>query len=260
MTAADAKIDKIKRFWEKQATKHRTDLAATNPDYFAKELELKALAKALDPRLDTLEAGCGNGYNLLRLADTLQARMTGFDYSAGMIDSAIEARADDPARDRLSFFVGDVLEDLSRFGSFPQVFTDRCLINLPSLELQMKALSNLANILEPGGRLVLVESTVQGQEAINEMRRCIGLETIPYHWHNTYIDVDAFLDRIPNELRHVHTEDFSSLYFVISRVFNAALTSEGQSPDYMADINKLAASLPSMGDKGPLKLFVFERQ
>ncbi len=90
------------------------------------------------------------------------------------------------------------------------------------------------------------------------MRKQIGLTPIPYHWHNAYLDMDAFLAGAPSSLKHVRTEDFSSLYFVISRVFNAALTPPGEEPDYMAKVNEIAAQLPSMGDNGPLKVFIFE--
>ena len=106
---------------------------------------------------------------------------------------------------------------------------------------------------------MLVESTRQGQESVNALRGKIGLDPIAYHWHNNYLDMPAFLARVPKTLRHCRTEHFSSLYFVISRVFNAALTPAGEAPDYDAEINRIAAALPSMGDSGPLKLFEFER-
>jgi hypothetical protein len=103
-----------------------------------------------------------------------------------------------------------------------------------------------------GGKLALVESTEQGQECINLFRQKVGLTPIPYHWHNLYLDEPAFLARVPRFLRHVATDSFASLYFVISRVFNAKLTPAGQTPDYLAEINKIAAALPSFGDCAPL--------
>ncbi len=155
MTAIDHQIERIKQFWEDQAATHGSDLAATNPDVYAKELELKALADALDPKLDTLEVGCGNGFNLFRLAEILTGRLVGFDYSENMITAAQHANERHPQRHRLSFSIGDVLGDLSAYSGAQQIFTDRGLINLPTLDLQLSALANLAEILEPGGRLVL---------------------------------------------------------------------------------------------------------
>jgi SAM-dependent methyltransferase len=259
VATTEASIDDIRAFWDKQGREHGAALAATNPDTYAKQIEIAALTRALDPACDTLEAGCGNGYNLFALSGNLTGRLTGFDYAPALVEAAQAAAGERPDADRFRFESGNILEDLSRFGRFRQVFTDRCLINLPSLDMQLAALSNLAGIVEPGGRVVLVESTRQGQEAINALRGRIGLDPIPYHWHNNYLDIPAFLHRVPATLRHVRTEDFSSLYFVMSRVFNAALTPPGEAPDYMAKINRIAAELPSFGDNGPLKLFEFER-
>ena len=58
----------------------------------------------------------------------------------------------------------------------------------------------------------------------------------------------------------VTIDSFASLYFVISRVFNAKMTPPGQAPDYLAEVNRIAAALPSFGDHAPLKLFLIEKE
>ena len=252
-------VERIREYWEDKAHQHRENLAATTPDPLAKNLEIGALKAALDPTLDTLEIGCGNGYNLFALAETFSGALTGIDFAPAMIEVAREsAKAKSDAK-RVRFEVGSVLDDLSSLGEVPQIFTDRCLINLTSLDEQVAALENLGNMLPKGGKLALVESTQQGQERINALREQVGLDPIPYHWHNLYLDELRFLERTPRTLRHLRTDNFASLYFVISRVFNAKLTPPGQAPDYLAEINRIAAALPSFGDCAPLKLFLFER-
>jgi SAM-dependent methyltransferase len=252
-------VERIPEYWEGKAHQHRENLAATTPDPLAKDLEIGALKAVLDPALDTLEVGCGNGYNLFALAETFSGSLTGIDFAPAMIDVARESAKARPDGKRFRFEVGSVLDDLGRLGEVPQIFTDRCLINLTSLEEQVVALENLARVLPAGGRLALVESTQQGQERVNALRERVGLDPIPYHWHNLYLDEPRFLERTPPTLRHLHTDNFASLYFVISRVFNAKLTPRGQAPDYLAEINRIAAALPSFGDCAPLKLFLFER-
>lgn len=259
MNDTEKRIEKIKGFWNQQAEKHSADLAATDPDPLAKELEFRALCRVLDPALDTLEAGCGNGYNLFWLAKTFSGRLVGFDYAPAMVAAAKQELRQTGFSERLGFHVANILDDLTFLGKFPQIFTDRCLINLPALDLQVEAVNNLASILEPCGRLVLIESTQQGQERLNSLRELVGLPSVPYHWHNLYLDEPKFLKRIPPSLKHIGTDNFSSLYFVISRVFNAKLTPEGEEPDYLAEINRIASELPSFGDYGPLKLFLFEK-
>jgi hypothetical protein len=73
------------------------------------------------------------------------------------------------------------------------------------------------------------------------------------------LDEPKFLERLPTSLELIATKKISSLYYVISRVFNAKLMPEGQSPDYLADINKISSALPSIGDYGPHKLFVLKK-
>lgn len=253
------KLRKIHAFWEKQAEIHQNDLAATNPDPLAKELELNALREVLDPNMDTLEAGCGNGFNLFALADTFKGKLVGFDYSEKMISAANERCKQLSSANKPVFHVESILNKLRNFGVYRQIFTDRCLINLSTIDEQIAALENLIEICADDGIIALVEPTQQGQERLNEMRKIVGLKPIEYHWHNLYLDEDVFLSRVPESLAHIHTENFSSLYFVISRVFNAMLTPTGKDPDYLSEINQIAAKLPSIGDNGPLKLFLFRK-
>jgi SAM-dependent methyltransferase len=252
------KLSEIHEFWEKQAATHDTDLRAVMPDSLLKELELRALLNALDPEIDTLEAGCGNGVNLLPFAETFRGRMVGFDYSEGMIAAAKKA-GKMRKQAGVEFCVADILSNLEFLGNFPQIFTVRCLINLPSLDLQIQAAKNLATRLEKGGKLVLVECTQGGLRNINEMRSCVDLPIIEKPWHNTYIDEPKLIESVSDDLRHVSSDAFSSLYYLISRIFNAKLTPPGESPNYLAEINKVATQLPTVGDFGPHKLFVFEK-
>lgn len=249
-------------FWNEQARRHGTGLAATTPDPIAKDLEIDALKRHLDPAFDTLEIGCGNGTDILRLLDHLRGRVIGIDYAEEMIEAAKKTLSDLPERDRkrTTVDVGDIMRDMTPLGRFAQIFTVRCLINLPTLEHQLEAVRNIDAILEPGGRLVLVESTKQGQERLNAMREAVGLTPIPYHWHNLYLDQDAFLAGLPRHLKLVTIDSFASLYFVISRVFNAKMTPPGQAPDYLAEVNRIAGALPSFGDHAPLKLFLIEKE
>lgn len=258
---SDPRIERIHEFWNGQARAHATGLAATTPDPLLKEIELAALARALDPDADTFEMGCGNGYNLLALAGGhLGGRLVGVDYASEMIAAAGRARAGHPARDRVAFAVGDALGDLAPFGTFGQVFTDRCLINLPEMGLQLQAVANLERIIRPGGRLVLLECSRQAQERLNGLRARVGLDPIPYHWHNLYLDEPPFLAGVPASLELVATDAFSSLYYLISRVFNARLTPPGRAPDYTAEINRIATRLPSVGDVGPHKIWAFRKR
>ena len=251
-------IGDIREFWDQQAETYGTDMRAVMPDQLLKGLELRALRDALDPTKPTLEAGCGNAVNLLPLAETFTGALTGFDYSNKMIDAARQAVAE-AGRTDIHLHVADILDPLGFLGSFSQVYTVRCLINLPDLDLQLRAAGNLLELVEAGGRLALLECTQQGLANLNAMRAHVDLPAIENHWHNLYLDEAAFLAGMKEKAVHVETVKFSSLYYLISRVFNALLTPPGESPDYLAEVNRIAARLPSVGDFGPHQLFIFEK-
>lgn len=256
---ADELINRIKGFWDERAEHFSGNIAAATNDPLIKKLELAALERVLDTSVDVLEAGCGNGTNLLSLASRMKGRLYGFDYSEAMIRAAEEAALENGVAENLEFSIGDVRGDLSHLGRFRQIFTDRCLINLPTHELQVEAALNLATRLEEGGHLILIECAQQPLERLNRLRALVDLEPIPEHWHNHYIDEDRFLGEVSSKLELKEVDAFSSLYYVISRVFNAKLTPEGEKPDYMAEINQISCRLPSIGDYGPHKLYLFER-
>jgi SAM-dependent methyltransferase len=250
----------IREYWNDQAKRYGADLAATMPDPLLKKLELAALRRWLDPDASTLEVGCGNGFNLIELSAFLKADLVGIDYAAEMIAAANSALTARPSlARRCSFAVGDILDFPKDGRRYRQIFTDRCLINLTSLQLQLQGVGNLAAALEARGRLTLIECAQQPLARLNEMREAVGLDPIKTHWHNLYLDEEAFLASIPSNLHLLAVESFASLYYIASRVFNAKLTPGGESPDYLAPVNQMAALLPSVGDCGPHKLYVFER-
>lgn len=259
LSASDEKLDKIRAFWNEKAADHGSNLAATTPDPLLKELEIDALRRALDPDRDTLEVGCGNGYNIFSLAESFSGRLVGIDYAEKMVAAAKSVHKSSPHQNRISFFVGDVLGDLSPLGVFPQIYLNRCLINLTTVELQIAAVENLSSMLLPGGRLALLECSQDSLDALNDLRKMADLDPISLHWHNKYLDEEVFLSRTPSSLRHISTDCFSSFYYVASRVLNAAITPPGHSPDYLSKINQISRKLPSMGDYGPHKLFLFEK-
>ncbi len=253
-------VDEIRAFWNGQAERYGADLKATMYDPLAKELEVAALQQHLDRKVPALEVGCGNGVNLLQMTEWFEAPLTGVDYSDRMIAVANGLAKERSPRVPLKFAVASVLEDLRHLGMFPQIFTVRCLINLPSRDDQARALANLAAILPPGGEIVMIEHFEEGQERINELRQSVGLPAISYKWHNLYMRESDVLARLPEQLEHVETDRFASLYYLISRVFNAYVTPADKDPDYLAEINKLSCRLPAVGDFAPLKLMRFRKR
>jgi len=246
----------VTSYWDDAAKLYHgaeTDEINASPDILCKELELDALRRALNPDLDTIEIGCGNGHNLFELRKTFTGPLTGLDISTEMIKYA-KSRSSD-----ISFITGDILTDLQLEHSFTQVFSVRCLINIHPFENQMHALSQIVSLLDVGGVVALIEPTLQSLHQLNKLRAVVGLEKIELRWHNLYLDEERFLDNLPDELELEYIDRFSSTYYLASRIFNAVATPRGKSPDYRSEINQAGRLLPSFGDIGPHKMFVLKK-
>ena len=253
-------LQRIKEYWDQRAAAHGTSDSAVNNDPFAKQLELRAIEEAVVPTLPLLELGCGNGQNLFHLAKYFAAPLVGVDYSENMIASAKRMHVENPTKANLSFHVGDILSDLSHLGKFDQILTVRCIINLPTAEQQLAAVSNLGSLLNDGGRLFLVENFSQPLNNLNGVRARFGLEPIKTHWHNRYLDEPHLIDGVQSDFEIEKIVNFSSTYYLLSRVVNALLTPAGQKPDYFSRLNEIARDLPGLGDYGPNKMFILKRK
>lgn len=243
--------DTVKKFWGNQAIQHGTSDLATAPDHYYRELEIKAILKAIGRlKRDTiLDVGCGNGYSTLAIAKKYpEAEITGIDYSAQMI-----VEANKLVKPNVEFFEGNVLslssnKHLAR--SHDIVLSTRCLINLASWQEQRDAITEMCELVAPDGHLILVENTQGGLDSLNELRRKVSLDPITTRWHNLYLDMTKFSELVYQKgLTMVHAENIGNMYYIASRVIYAKLCKDqGVEIDYNNPINAIAAQLPSLGE------------
>jgi ubiquinone/menaquinone biosynthesis C-methylase UbiE len=107
------------------------------------DLEVELAARHASPDVAILEAGCGTGLILRRLAD-LSRHVVGLDLSAGMLRQA---------RDRGLTVVQGSLDDLPLSdGVFDLVVSFKVLAHVPPIE---RALAELVRVTRPGGHLLL---------------------------------------------------------------------------------------------------------
>ena len=240
----------IKQHWTDCAREHGGDVKATTPGATAKMLEIDALWRHLRDMPDNtfvLEAGCGNGVNIIELAKRLSTfDFDGFDYVPEMVRSANQAAGEDP--EHLRFMVGDVLAmdkilGIERY-DYDVVFTDRCLINLTSWEDQKKAIKALADKVRPGGKLLMIENVVQGRRAQNRLRTHLGLPERPLMPpFNLFMDETELVQYLSDiGMQDIETEDFSSLHDLMLYVLLPALN-QVQEWQYGDPLVKVATEL-----------------
>lgn len=99
-----------------------------------------------------LEVGCGNGAATRHIMEYLSpAQLVGVDPSAGLIEMAVAAFADQP---RAAFTVGDAVETGQPSESYDLVIAHTVYSHLPAPDA---ALAEARRVLRPGGMLVIFD-------------------------------------------------------------------------------------------------------
>jgi len=235
-----------KGFWEEQARKHGQGVAAVNFDPIQEELMTSLLEELVPDGRAVADVGCGNGRTLLDLVPNRRAgKFVGYDFASTMVDVA-EERRKELKLDNVRFHTFDAtapaLPDGAR-NAFDMVLGKRLLINIKG-DAKRQALQNIYDMLREGGTYLMIECFIEPLERTNEARKVLGLDRIGVKDFNEYLTAD-FMMEVERKFTVERMADVASLYYFVSRVFNAAL-SEGK-PDYFAPINKIAAQLMQAG-------------
>lgn len=212
--------------WSNWAETYGKNLRATTKTGTAKLLELDALARRLSlldrtESADILEVGCGNGINCISLSKEFENfNFDGVDYIDKMISAAHDNLNEHQGlSQRVRFFQGDVLEIKAHSAlktEYDLVFTNRCLINLNSIALQLQAITALTSMIKPGGHLVMIENSLTTYAEQNKCRESLGLTPRTPAEFNLFFDEKSIREHLPTTgLSLLETEDFSSLHDIV---------------------------------------------
>lgn len=252
--------DEIKKYWNERAAADPS-AQSTTQDFYLREIEHAALSERIakfSPSVVT-DVGCGDGRTTSRLAAKFEAAsFTGFDYSSSMVDNA-RKNAEAEGLTNIKFGQLDISDGL--IGVFDLVYTTRCLINLPSWELQKNAIHNIHSALTHNGVYLMVENFVDGQENFNKARKDFGLSEISIRDHNLFFDRDKLLEFVSDRFDVIEEVNISSSYYLVSRIVYSKICAEtGKQPDYFDDHHRLAAGLPFCGEYGPVRLIYLKKK
>jgi ubiquinone/menaquinone biosynthesis C-methylase UbiE len=236
----------MKDFWEEQALKFGEDVTAVNFDPIQDQLGSTLLEELVPNNVSVADLGCGNGRNVLSLATArLSGTFVGYDFAENMIRVAENARRR-VGLQNVRFEQLDATTPAlpsNAKNAFDVVIGKRVLINLKGSS-KIAALKNIYDMLRPSGTYIMTECFVEPLNRINDIRSTLKLEQISIKPFNEYL-TEEFLTEIKRRFEIQRLVDIGSLYYFISRVFNAYL-SDGK-PDYFAPINQLASKLVLSG-------------
>jgi len=261
--------DNIRKYWEERASNSSAGRSSTTDDIYLREVEISATIRILKEQIPPgsvrlLDAGCGDGYSTLRIAQSFSGiTFLGIDSSAGMVRLARKSLESQPEiATRGSFVLGDVMDlaQVCKEAPFDVVLSDRCLINLESIERQRDAIAQIAQYARPGAVYIAIENFVEGHDNMNAARRSLGLPPIPVRWHNRYFHEREFIDAVARFFEDITFTDFSSSYYFATRVIYSAMCQmRGEAPDYHHEIHRLAIHLPWVGKFSPIRMAVMRR-
>lgn len=236
------KKQQIKAHWE-SASGIETDAEGLRPtarDPYLQAAVEDGIQRYLPPVTKLLDVGCGEGTSTARFSSMAEFTL-GVDYSEGLINQALRKYNNAP---KLTFSVADVC-DLSvvrqENGEFNAAISIRCLINLPSWEMQATAIEQIALCIKSGGLCLISEGWKEGWDQLNLSRIRAGLDCISVTDYNLLIERGRF-ERQAGNFFDIIAYHSLGLYLFMSRVVQPVLVAPN-SPSHTHEINRIGSDL-----------------
>ena len=253
-------FEEIKNYWDNRAAGD-SSVQSTTQDVYLRQIELSVLKERIAkiaPKT-VADIGSGDGRTTIGLACAFsKIDFHGFDYSFPMVENSRKI-AEISAVKNLNFNQLDVCGGLG--GAYDLIYTTRCLINIPSWDLQRQAIRNIYNALNKGGMYFMIENFVEGQINFNKIRKDFNLPEIPIREHNFFFERESLLDFMNDMFAVVEDVNISSAYYLMTRIVYAkTCADQGVVPNYFDAQHKYAAGLPFCGDFGPVRIICFQKK
>lgn len=200
----------IDEYWERPET-------VSLLDRNLRRLETEFVLAHLSAIDEFADLGCGDGESTVEYSRAVRTCYA-LERSSTLRTKAA-ARFDESDVTNITLVEGDVLNLGDVRAQFNVALTQRVVINFMSWPEQQQVIRNIWEALRPGGRYIMIENTFEGMEAMNAVRRAVGLPNVPIHdWHNYYLHHDRFLEFIDG-LFVIEAVKTFNLYYLLTRVY-----------------------------------------
>jgi ubiquinone/menaquinone biosynthesis C-methylase UbiE len=181
-------------------------------------LEIDLIKSKLTSGAKVLDVGCGEGEGTLEYSKVSNVEIYGADFSDTRLEKAKQRLIH---QNNVKLFKIDFLDNFTFDCDFDFIISQRFLINLLDFELQKEVILKLSRVLKKGGKLILLEGSVDGVNQLNDFRQLFGLEPIPVRWHNLFFN-DVLLENYFSELGlYLIDKDGLGEYFMLTRAIRA---------------------------------------
>ena len=244
MTTLQASLaDRVKAHWDDPAVESMYDK-------YLLRAEIDLIRARIPDGAKVLDAGCGEGEGTLAYASIPRVRIHAADYSRTRLKKARRRLADCL---NVALLRVDFLNPIGLEHDYDAIVSQRFLINLLDPEDQQQVLRDLTGRLKPGGRLILLEGSVPGTAALNDVRAQFGLAAIPVQWHNRFLDDEDLVEWMAAHGYPLVDHASLGAYFMLTRAIRPALESGPLAWD--CPFNEAAASPEMAATLGPLARF-----
>lgn len=220
------------------------------------------LKRSPQKNLRVLEIGCGNGHLLSQLAENFpQLELFGIEFTPELYELAKGRELP-----RCQILKAD-MRDLTTFSSlgsdFDLIITERVVINLLTWPEQLQAIKNIASLIKPAGRYIMVESFSESWLLMNEARKEMGLPPVEQSSHNRFLNekVTVALSKLGlKEIAGQMPYNSLSTHFYLTRVFHPSVRPHGGKTKESHFVSFFKAALPrNVGNYSPIQFRLFEK-
>ena len=226
--------EKILDYWNEESVQSMYDKHLIDS-------EIGIIRKYMPINSKVLDAGCGEGEGTLNYSSIEGIKLHAVDFSDTRLQKAAIRLS---GCKNVEFKKVDFLDEYILDNDYDAIVSQRFLINLMEWELQQKVILDFMSMLKPGGRLIMLEGSMQGVKELNDLRLCFGLEPIDIKWHNLFFDDCALIDFMNNHSYKLIANEGLGGYFLLTRGIRPYFD---KTLNWDCEFNKLAASCQLKG-------------
>ena len=252
---------KIHKFW-KDRLKKKESLVCSNDEIIDK-YEIDEFAKLINNNKTILEIGCGNGIFVRKLLKKRKIkRYLGTDFVEEFVNYSRKKNKFQHI-DFQRIDMTNIKRDTFK-KKWDLIISKRAIQNILSTKLQLKIIDNLGFFLKEKGKIILCESSHTSQYNINKYRKIFGLHKIKPPFHNLFFNDSKIKKNKFNNIRLLSIDNFSSNFYFITRIINAAFKKTMNQRVKNSDVlNKISTLVPNKifaEDFSQVKFYIFVKK
>jgi ubiquinone/menaquinone biosynthesis C-methylase UbiE len=233
-------------FWKNRLKLNPPEKVCTND----MNLDILECKQFLDENLQgktILEIGCGNGLLYNEICKTYKIKKyIGVDFVKELVEFCKKKNR------RTEFIQLDIskIKKNSFKEKFDYIISKRTIQNILNYSLQLKIIDTLGLFLKKNGSIILVESSKDAQNNINQERKIFKLKKIIPPFHNLFFSDRKIKKHVFKNVKIVNIHPFASDFYYVTRLIYAiyAKFSLKKKPSFNHPLQKVALNI-SMNNK-----------